>query len=285
MNEERSQDYLNLIDALLNCPSGEEPQILNANQDLLDAGLLQALAQVAEFLEQRGDRNVADFLIHVAHQLAEALGLSSSTLTSSLSLNLNPQLIFLMQVLQATYDSDGGPQVVYPLLQANLDKLDDNFAAVLRSWATATLQKLEPKEALGYAGLISNFSSLIREFPLGNWACNLEIAITGYEVIATLFPREAFPEEWAENQTHLGIAYGERICGERAENLETTIRCYEAALEIFTHEAFPSDWATLQNNLGEAYRKRIWGERAENLDAAISLSYQVRKIAYDKSRG
>ena len=49
MNEERSQDYLNLINMLLNCPSGEEAQILNANQDLLDAGLLQAIAQEAEF--------------------------------------------------------------------------------------------------------------------------------------------------------------------------------------------------------------------------------------------
>jgi hypothetical protein len=62
MNEEHRKAYLNLINALLNCPSGEEPQILNANQDLVDAGLLQAMAQVAEFLEKRGDRNAANFL-------------------------------------------------------------------------------------------------------------------------------------------------------------------------------------------------------------------------------
>jgi CHAT domain-containing protein len=242
---------------------------LNANPDLVDAGLVQTMVQVAEVLEEKGDRNAADFLIHVAHQLAEALGLSSSTLTSSLPLNLNPRLIFLMQVLQATYDSDGEPQVVYPLLQANLDKLDDNFASVLQSWATAALQKLEQKQALSYGALIVSFSRLLREFPLGNWACNLEIAITGYEVVAKFFPRKAFPEEWAENQTNLGNAYGDRIRGDRAQNLETAIRCYEAALEIFTHEAFPFDWSILQNNLGEAYRKRIRGDRAENLEEAI----------------
>ena len=31
MNEERIQAYLNLIQALLSCPNGEEPQILQAN--------------------------------------------------------------------------------------------------------------------------------------------------------------------------------------------------------------------------------------------------------------
>lgn len=51
--------YLNLINQLLNCPSGEKPQILNANSDLVDAGLVQAIAQVAEVLVERGDRSSA----------------------------------------------------------------------------------------------------------------------------------------------------------------------------------------------------------------------------------
>ncbi|GEM_PF-4953664 len=39
---------------------------------------------------------------------------------------------FLRQVLQATAESKGNPEVVYQLLQANLDKLDDKFAQFLR---------------------------------------------------------------------------------------------------------------------------------------------------------
>ena len=162
MKEYRRESYINLINGLLSCPSGEEPQILKANPDLVDAGLVQTMVQVAEVLEEKGDRNAANFLIDVARHLAEVLGLSSSMPTSSPPSNQDSLIDFFFEVLQATDESDADPQVVYPLLQANLDKLDDKFAAVLRSWATAILQKLEPKEALGYGGLIVIFSGLLR---------------------------------------------------------------------------------------------------------------------------
>lgn len=35
MNQERQEAYLNLIQQLLDCPSGKEPEILAANQELL----------------------------------------------------------------------------------------------------------------------------------------------------------------------------------------------------------------------------------------------------------
>ncbi len=186
---------------------------------------------------------------------------------------------FLIEVLRATYESNGNPQVVYPLLQANLDKLDDKFAHVLRSWATATLPTVEPEQAQGLVADIGNFSNRIQKFPLGNRASNLEIAITGYEVVATVFTREAYPQDWATTQNNLGSAYLDRIRGERAENLEAAIRCYEAALQVHTRQAFPHEWATTQINLGNAYSNRIRGERAENLEAAIrcyEASLQVR---------
>ncbi len=279
MNEQRRQDYLNLINALLSCSSGEEPQILNANSDLVDAGLVETMVQVAEVLRDRGDHNAANFLINVAHRLAEALGLSSPTPTSSALPTFNSQLRFLFQVLQATLDSNGDRrQVVYQLLQANFDKLDDHFATVLRNWAMATLPKVESEQAQGMAVVLIEFSNLIQQFPLGNRPRNQDIAITGYEVATTVFTREAFPQDWAGTQNNLGFAYNERIRGERAENLEQAIRRYEAALELRTCEAFPYDWAMTQNNLGNAYRKRIRGKRAENLEKAIHCHKAALKI-------
>jgi hypothetical protein len=41
MDENRIQNYLNLIQELLNCPGGEEPEILQANSELVDLGFLQ----------------------------------------------------------------------------------------------------------------------------------------------------------------------------------------------------------------------------------------------------
>ena len=66
MKEQRLESYINLINGLLSCSSGEEPQILNANPDLVDAGLVQTMVQIAEVLEEKGDRNAADFLIDIA---------------------------------------------------------------------------------------------------------------------------------------------------------------------------------------------------------------------------
>ncbi|MCC3408817.1 MAG: CHAT domain-containing protein [Microcoleus sp. PH2017_10_PVI_O_A] len=259
MNEERQNAYQNLIDRLLRCASGEESQILKANLDLVDVGLVAEIVKVAEDLEERGDRNTADFLIDIARELAEALGLSSPS----------SQLTFLSQVLQATQDSDGNRQVVYPLLQSNLDKLDDNFAELLRSWATARMSEVEPGQAQFIAAVIGNFSNLIREFPQGKRAINLEISITGYKFVATVFTCEAFPQEWATSQNNLGTAYFDRIRGKKTENLEVAISYYKAALQEYTREAFPQEWATIQNGLGNVYVKRIEGKRVDNLETGI----------------
>ena len=90
------------------------------------------------------------------------------------------QLEFLSQVLKATAESKGDAAVIHPLLEAHVDKLDMGFAQVLRSWATASLPDLETETAQSIAGNIGNFSIRMRDFPLGNRAENLEIAITGY---------------------------------------------------------------------------------------------------------
>ena len=41
MNEQRLQADYQLIESLLNCPSGEKLEILAANTELLNAGFLQ----------------------------------------------------------------------------------------------------------------------------------------------------------------------------------------------------------------------------------------------------
>ncbi|MCL1466341.1 hypothetical protein [Argonema galeatum] len=57
MKEERQNAYYQLIEALLNCPSGEEAEILQAHPDLQDAGLVQAMLEVADNLRREGSLN------------------------------------------------------------------------------------------------------------------------------------------------------------------------------------------------------------------------------------
>jgi hypothetical protein len=78
MNEQRTQAYLNLINQLLSCNNGDEPRILQKNQELLDAGLVQVMVAVAQQLGNAGRENEAQWLLNMAQQLAEALGLFDS---------------------------------------------------------------------------------------------------------------------------------------------------------------------------------------------------------------
>jgi H2-forming N5,N10-methylenetetrahydromethanopterin dehydrogenase-like enzyme len=66
--------YLNLIEELLNCSDGEAvAQLLNANLELIDGGLLQTMAQVATILEERGEDQAAALLFSMASKIAEAI--------------------------------------------------------------------------------------------------------------------------------------------------------------------------------------------------------------------
>ncbi|MHC5936979.1 CHAT domain-containing protein [Nostoc sp.] len=264
MNEQRLQAYYQLIESLLNCPNGEEPEILAANTELLDAGFLQMLAAVAEHFAQQGDENRANRLRNLATQLTP----ETSPITQE---DIDTYGQFLLEILQATAENKGDAEVIYPLLAANTDKLNHIFAELLRDWAINTLAEAEPDTATSIARVIGNFSNLIQQFPLGNKANNIEIAIVGYEIIAlTVYTRSNFPQKWAATQNNLGGAYSHRILGNKAKNLERAVTAYSVTLEVYTRSAFPQEWAMTQNNLAIAYGDRILGERAENIGLAIA---------------
>jgi CHAT domain-containing protein len=273
MNEQRQQAYLNLIRSLLNCHSGEKSEILAANQDLLDASLVQIMLEMASNLIQQGELDQANRLMNIARLDLGVYGNASSTGIPQPQEYIN----FFLQVLGAT--EDGDEQAVYSLLAANTDKLNDIFAKLLLNISTNILAKAEPDIAEEHTKVIGEFSNLILKFPLGSRASNLEIAITGYEIALTVFTRSDFQQEWAMTQNNLGIAYCDRIIGDKAKNLEEAIATLSAALEVRTRSDFPQDWAETQHNLGKAYYDRIYGDKAENLEkaiAALSAALEVR---------
>lgn len=284
MEQQRSEDYYRLINHLLTCRDGEEPKILMANPDLMDDGLVQAMKQIASMMAQQGNQYFANYLIHVAEHLPNspffrsvtpATGATSKASPRASSVTIPP---LLEQILKAIVESKDNPQTVYSLLQANRDKLDDNFAESFQTWATTRLSEVGQKHAPCLAGSIGLFSHLIKDFPLGSRAINLEIAIIGYEIIATVFTYEAFPELWADTQNNLGNSYLYRIQGDRAENLEQAIAFHKAALQVYTRELFPKEWAGILINLGNAYQQRIRANR-ENLEQSIA-AYQAALQVY-----
>ncbi|WP_013321115.1 CHAT domain-containing protein [Gloeothece verrucosa] len=280
MNDERREAYITLIEALLNCQDEEEfGQILSANPELLDVGLLETVARIAQSLAEQGEEKAAEGLMYLGSVLMQVLGLSEEETPK-----LNPQdyIEFLLDVFGVIAESKGNSEVVYPFLQNHLDKLDDTLADILYLWATNLFPSLEAETANGLAAIIVEFGNLIAQFPLGSRKSNLEIAIKGYQAALEVYTRAAFPVDWAMTQNNLGNAYRNRIRGEKAENIEEAISSYRHALEIYTRAAFPVDWATTQNNLGAAYSDRIRGEKAENIEEAIS-SYRHALEIYTRA--
>ncbi|MBD6618460.1 NYN domain-containing protein [Komarekiella sp. 'clone 1'] len=117
----------------------------------------------------------------------------------------NQKQTFLLELLKATYQN----QEIYPILQHNLNKLNDDLALILRKWVSDRFAK-EPANAVNIARVILKLSIIIQEFTQGNPANNLEIAIAGYEAVRQVFTREAFPKEWDIIQQALVIAYQQR---------------------------------------------------------------------------
>ncbi len=254
--------YMQLIEALLNCPTGTEAEILHAHQHLINTRLVLMLRQFATMLFDIGENQAAKFLKSIALSLTEALSNSGSDIIPA------EYLDFLGEVLRATARSNGDTQVIYQLLEANLDKLNIDLAQALDDWATSTLIVVKPEIAQSIAADIANFSSLIEKFPGGNQEYNLEIAIAGYEVALRGFRRDKSPQKWAEIQNYLGNIYSKRIFGEKPTNIEVAIECYRAALEVFEESKFVTEWGVTLNYLGVAYQNRILGDKTNNLQIA-----------------
>ena len=165
-----------------------------------------------------------------------------------------------------------GEKAFYAFISANLEKLDNNFIQLFRNLATVKLSTVDRDEAKYIEISIFLFSLLMQKFSQGNIAINLEIAITGYEIISPVFSdRENSANKLMKVQVlnNLSFAYRERIYGNKAENLEKAISLGETALKIVTRHNDAFFWANLQNNLGGAYSYRIKGDKAENLEKAI----------------
>jgi hypothetical protein len=264
MNEQRNEAYLNLINQLLTCNEGDEAEILQENQELFDQGLIEVMTAVAQQFEGTGRENEAQWLINIAQQLTQILGLLEEETASSAN---TPQdyFNFLMETLQKVNEQkvneNDNPQVIYSFWAQNLDKLDDNLIRILNGWAKKNLSPFETGRVYGIVtnqayvivSVIVDFSSLIAQFPLGNIAINIEIAITGYEIALNILTFEVvtqdwaslLPEAWASVQKKLGIAYFKRIRGDKAENLELAISAYKEALKVFTFDAFSKDWSSI----------------------------------------
>ena len=269
MEETRAQAYLQLIVTLLNCSKGEERQILQDNLELVDSGFLQFCEVVAENWAEEGQENHANFLRNLTSKLGQFLGMKDEgDSENSEGENLQEYAKFIRDLLQAEAESRGDIKVICPMLAQRQHLLNDLFAETLQQVAQKLIAE-DPEAIESIIVRIGKLSIHISDFPRGKKANNLEIAITGFQIL--LNNSEPGSEKWAGTQNNLAKAYSNRIRGEKAQNIELAIASYNKALTVFTRDAFPQYWAMTQNNLATAYCNRIRGEKAENIESAIAF--------------
>ena len=126
--------------------------------------------------------------------------------------------------MQAEQDSDSHIKVIYPILKQRKHLLNARFAETLQQVAQRLIADENPEAIEFIVGLIENLSVHISDFPLGSKANNIEIAITGYQIV--LNNRQPGSEKFAQTQNNLANAYSDRINGSRAENVERAIEFY-----------------------------------------------------------
>ncbi len=319
MNEQRTQAYLNLINQLLSCNDGDEPRIVQENRELLDEGLVQVMVALAQQYENVGRENEAQWLIYIAQQLT---GILKQMQNGDFNLSENDHenyFQFIVHILQLV-EQNPTPENLYPYLNQNLSKLNETFHQIFTDWINNILQNGAKSQVLlqRFGIIIMSFGELLSNFSLGITHINKEIVITCYQTALRIFSKDTIPEMWAVVQDRLGIAYLERIQGNKSENLRIAINSFKNALQIFTFDQFreewtrnkynlaiayddannqemaitvcnellkeikfeqnPHKWADTQNILGNAYRKRTKGDKNSNLAEAITAFENVLRV-------
>ncbi len=172
MDERRVQAYIELIQALLDCPGRQEAALLEQYRDLVDGGLVQVMGAVAAQMRQGGNEKAADWLENMAGQIAQVLGRRA----------------------QGPGDLD---EILEALRQPVRDvrQMGQRVALCRRALALVSRQGNEQL----WAALQNELGNSLQQNPLGDRAENIEAAISTYEQSLQIFFPEALPDLKPQN--------------------------------------------------------------------------------------
>jgi tetratricopeptide (TPR) repeat protein len=284
MDEQRLRAYVGLIEQLLDCPHGQEADLLQTNAELVDAGLLAVIDQVATHLESKENSN-ANWLRRFAAQLAQALEIKPKEKTAKSTANwLRKLAVQLAQVLEikpgqettkltAVWLGRFAAQLLAQALgiesmpkTAKLNVKEDAVKFLLEALQLVAENQGNPQQIYSvWAQQQAQFDSTL-----------LEILP---QVVAQLFERDAEQRAFlAAVLSKFGNLIQQFPLGTRLLNLELGIAAYEQSLPVYTRSDFPEKWAMTQHSLAKAYASRIQGDRADNLERAIAAYEQALQI-------
>jgi len=92
-------------------------------------------------------------------------------------------------------------------------------------------------------------------------------------------------KDWAVMQNRLGLAYSERVSGDRRDNLTRAVECHRVALSVYTQEASLFAHRDIQLYLAFLYCQEWVAEAAQRADeSGILEAYRHAHEAFDTAR-
>jgi CHAT domain-containing protein len=287
MDETRDRAYLQLINALLTCPNGEESSLLENNRELVDETLVQIMRLVAAKKQQDGQQNTAIFLLDWAEFLEKTLRETYWELVKMLLpyssinqvqgfLNDNSHLI-----------SAGLVKTLEQAAEALSDRSDRTKANFLINIASQIAKKLglpepSPPPFKIELGFLTTLFSLVSEsngdrevvYPFLKTKLHLlhevfPILLAEYTsgILSFLPPDERIGVA-IDIYTFSVLISGFKL-GNQVTNLEIAITGHKAVSKFFTIEAYPEGYANNQISLGALYVNRTEGKCLDDLELAI----------------
>ena len=217
MKSEREQAYLNLINQLLTCPSGEEAQVLETQPELLDNGLVAAMLEEAENLRRFGQLNNANWLMNCAGIL--------------LGMNDNTSVAVTRQAEAERLFEQGNQQ--YKISQ---------FRECLQSWEQALIICREIGARQGEANCLGNLGIAYKS--LGQYQKGIKLYEQSLEIAREIGDRQ----REANCLGNLGLAYN--FLGQ----FHMAIKLYKQSLEIELESGNRQGEANSLGSLGLAYQ-------------------------------
>lgn len=257
--DSQNQAYFSFIEALFSTPSEGYVELLKTHKHLIDDDLVVLLLEVAAFQESEGYDEAGNVLRGIASQFN---GVLNTALPTSREEKVACFLLWIK--LYETINTNRDNEAAFQLLEANSDKLNDEFAAQINCWIEIIFPDLTLEEVEATVNVLLGINDWLSELPIGNKDINLEIAIASYESLLAFVEPDTLPETWATIKNDVGFAYYRRIKGEKSDNLAKAIDCYQLGLQVCSPDDCPQFWGKLQANLGNAYLD------SNNLEAAVT---------------
>jgi hypothetical protein len=75
-----------------------------------------------------------------------------------------------------------------------------------------------------------------------------------FQYALQIYTQQKFPEYWPMLQHNLGLAYFDRIQGDRRENLERSIECFHHSLLVYKQDVSSATWKINQEDLTKSQK-------------------------------